>query len=278
MQETDFTLSSSGQTSLAGRIWLPDEPPIGVVCLVHGHGEHSGRYLHVAQAMTAVGLVMMAFDLRGHGRSGGNRGGGTSYELFMDDIQSLLDSAGNRYPGLPVFLYGHSLGANLVLNFALSRKPALHGVVATGAWLRLSMQPPAALMMVARAMNILAPGMTFKTGLDTSQLSRDPKVVADYVNDPLVHSMISARLGLEFEKHGEWALAHAAQFPLPLYLGHGGADGITSVAAVREFASALPVDRCTLNVYESLYHEIHNEPEQAVILADIIAWIQGKIA
>jgi alpha-beta hydrolase superfamily lysophospholipase len=277
MQETDFSLVSAGQVNLVGRIWLPDEPARAVVCLVHGQGEHSGRYAHVARVLTAAGYVILALDLPGHGRSGGKRGGEVTYENYLSDVQSLLDTAARRYPDLPVFLYGHSMGGNLVLNFVLRRKPVLRGVIATGPWLRLAFAPSPALLLAGRVMYKLAPNLTMKTNLDTAYLSRDHDVVEAYIHDPLVHSMISAQLGLDIGAAGEWALAHASQFPLPLFLAHGGADAITSPAASRQFAAAIPGERCTLTIYDNLYHEIHNEPEQGIVLADITAWMQNRL-
>ena len=124
MQHIEFTQQAPDGVQFYFQGWQPETPPKAVVCLVHGLGEHSGRYAHVAAALNDAGYALLGFDLRGHGKSGGPRGHTPSYETLMDDIGRLLAEAAQRYPGQPQFLYGHSLGGNLVLNYALRRKPA----------------------------------------------------------------------------------------------------------------------------------------------------------
>ena len=241
---------------------------------MHGLGEHSGRYAHVAAALNDAGYALLGLDLRGHGKSGGPRGHTPSYDTLLDDIGRLLDEAAARYPGLPRCLYGHSLGGNLVLNYALRRKPSIAGVVATSPWLRLSSAPPAARMTLGRVMNRLLPAFVQSSGLDPTGLSRDPEVVRAYKVDPLVHDRLSARLGMAAIANGEWAIAHAAEFPaVPLLLVHGTGDPMTSAVATQEFAAKVP-GGCTLKLWEGFYHETHNEPEKADVLAYMIGWMQ----
>ena len=123
-----YRTTPDGQ-KLFGREWLPDQAPLGVVCLVHGLGEHTGRYTHLANALTAEGYALAGYDLRGHGRSEGKRGHASSYEALLDDIELLLKAVNEQFSGSPTFLYGHSLGGNLVLNYVLRRKPGLTGVI-----------------------------------------------------------------------------------------------------------------------------------------------------
>ena len=236
MKTFETSWKSSDGTDLYARGCEPDGAPRAVVCLVHGLGEHVARYENVATALTAEGFVLFGFDQRGHGRSGGPRGHVPSYDQMMDDIALLLEQTAARYPGLPMFLYGHSMGGNEVLNFSLRRKPELKGVIATGPFLRLAFQPPAAQVTLARMMNGLFPSFTQKSGLELAALSRDQKVVDAYVADPLVHNKITARLFVELFDSGEWALNRAGEFTLPLLLMHGSADRLTSSNATREFA------------------------------------------
>jgi len=114
-----------------------------IICLVHGMGEHSGRYAHVADRLTNAGYSLIALDLRGHGKSPGPRGDIPSYKAFMWDISSLLEISNKKFPQIPSFLYGHSLGENLVLNYVLRNKPRVKGVIATGPWFHLAFEPPA---------------------------------------------------------------------------------------------------------------------------------------
>jgi acylglycerol lipase len=272
MQHIEFTQQAPDGVQFYFQGWQPETPPKAVVCLVHGLGEHSGRYAHVAATLNDAGYVLLGFDLRGHGKSGGPRGHTPSYETLMDDIGRLLAEAAQRYPDQPQFLYGHSLGGNLVLNYALRRKPGLAGVVATSPAIRTATPPPGSQITLAKVMNKIRPGMQMSNGLALDGLARDPEVIRAYTNDPLVHNKISVRLALETLQAGEWALAHAAEFPLPLLLAHGSADKITSATASAEFAKKVPGD-CTFKLWDGFYHETHNEPEKAEVLSFMIDWL-----
>jgi alpha-beta hydrolase superfamily lysophospholipase len=254
--------------------WEPNEKPKAVVVLVHGHGEHVGRYTHVAEAFTKAGYALVGFDLRGHGKSGGPRGHAPSYEALMDDIAVFLEQVIRRYPKLPMFIYGHSLGGNLVLNFILRRRPNAVGAIVTAPWLKLAFDPPAAQVSLARIMNKIAPGFTQHSKLDTKALSHDAQVVKAYNNDPLVHDKISARLYLGMYDSGLLALEHAAEFPIPLLLMHGTADQITSYNASREFAER-GGEKVTWRAWDGLYHEIHNEPQKAEVLKTMTVWMNS---
>jgi len=272
MQISEWNWKSCDDLDLYARAWEPNGEPKASIMLVHGLGEHVVRYDHVAAALTEAGYAMLGFDLCGHGKSGGPRGHTTSYDALMDDIAAFSVQVDKRYPGLPIFLYGHSLGGNLVLNYALRRKPDLRGVIATGPWLKLAFAPPASQVTLGRLMNGIAPGFTQHSKLNTNGLSHDQAVVSAYENDPLVHDKISARLFVEMYETGNWALDHAAEFPLPLLLMHGSADPITSAEASQEFAEKAG-DKVTLKIWDGLYHEIHNEPEKAEVFKVMLDWL-----
>lgn len=260
---------------LYAQCWQPDGEVSGTICLVHGHGDHSGRYAHVAAALGEDGYATIAFDHRGHGKSSGPRGHVPSYDAFMDDVARLLDEAARRYPGRPRVLYGQSMGGNLAINYALRRRPALAGVVATSPWLRLAFEPPPLKLALGRMMDRILPSFSQASGLDTTAISRDPAAVRAYDDDPLNHDRISARLFNGVYGAGLWALHHAAEFPLPLLLLHGGADRITSAAASREFAARAP--GCTFRQWDACYHEIHNEPERDVMLDYVKNWLRSTV-
>jgi acylglycerol lipase len=287
------------QAPLYSQGWEPKDSPTAVVCLVHGLGEHSGRYSQVAAALTEAGYALLGGDLRGHGKSGGVRGHIPSVDAAMDDIGRLLEEADARYRDRPRFLYGHSLGGNLVLNYALRRSapnpvsaspargkgtgsstepapPGLAGVIATGPSLRVAQPISGAKLAAGKVMYRLWPAFRMANGLDRTGLSRDVKVVRAYDDDPLVHDRVSARLGLDLFLTGEYALEHAAEFPVPLLLMHGTADRLTSAAASQEFA--LRADgHCTLKLWNGLYHEVHNEPERDEVLRFMIAWLESQV-
>jgi acylglycerol lipase len=277
---SDFTRTATDGLSLYFQGWEPENSPAAAVCLVHGLGEHSGRYGHVAAALNQAGYALLAFDLRGHGRSGGQRGHSPTCAAMLDDVDQLLGQAAARFPGRPRFLYGHSLGGGLVLCYVLRccspangrEVPDLAGVIATGPTLRTAFAPPAWKLAVGKVTYNLLPAMSMPNGLDRSALSRDPLVVELYNRDPLVHDRLSARLGMDILRSGELALEHAAQLPVPLLLMHGAEDRITSAGASREFADRSN-GMCTLKIWDGLYHEIHNEPDKQQVLEYMIAWL-----
>jgi alpha-beta hydrolase superfamily lysophospholipase len=270
MKTFEWQWKSFDGLDMFARGWVPEEDPKAVVCLVHGLGEHIGRYEHVGAVFAAAGYALLGFDLRGHGKSGGPRGYTPSYDAVLDDITAFIKQARERYPAKPCFLYGHSLGGNLVLNYALRRKPDLKGLIATGPWLKLAFQPPAFKVVLGRTMNKLAPGFSQASELDTAALSHDPKVVEAYIKDPLVHDKISARLFVSTYDSGLYAFDHAAEFPLPLLLMHGADDRITS-------AGAAAPKYVTTRLWEKCLHEIHNEFVQGEVLKTMVAWLDAQV-
>ncbi|PKP55780.1 lysophospholipase, partial [Candidatus Atribacteria bacterium HGW-Atribacteria-1] len=249
MKHTEFKFKTFDGLQLFGQSWQPENQSRAVVCLVHGMGEHSGRYAHVADALTQAGYLLFTFDIRGHGKSSGLRGHTPSYKALLQDISSLLEVANKKFPQLPSFLYGHSLGGNLVLNYVLRRQLHFKGVIATDPWFRLAFEPPRFKIILAQITNYVWPSFSQKNGLDTKVLSHDPEVVHAYENDPLVHDHISARMFISIYQAGEWALEHASEFSLPLLLMHGGDDKIISVEASREFADKIN-ENCTFKIWD----------------------------
>ena len=245
-----------------------------MVCLVHGLGEHIGRYVDTARVLTEAGYVLSGFDMRGHGKSEGKRGHTPSYDALMGDISLLIGESSRRFPNKQIFLFGHSLGGNLVLNYALRRGDHLQGVIATSPDLRLAFKPPVWKLFLANLMNHIWPSMHQSTGLDTDALSRIPEVVDAYKNDPLVHNFITPRMFVRMTEAGDRALKNAARFPCALLLMHGSGDRITSPEASREFAEKAG-RRCSFKLWEGLFHEIHNEPEKKMVLEYMKNWLNS---
>lgn len=277
MKHTEFKFRTFDGLQLFGQSWQPEDQSRAVVCLIHGLGEHSGRYAHVADSLTQAGYTLISFDLRGHGRSEGQLGHSPSYEALLNDIDFLLGEAEQHFSQLPRFLYGHSLGGNLVLNYVLRRKPELKGVVTTGPWIRLAFELPAFKVILVKVTNQIWPSFSQISGLDTKAISRDPEVVRAFENDPLVHYHISARMFISIYQAGQWVLEHASELPIPLLLMHGGDDKLSSVEASREFADKI-TKNCTLKIWDGLYHEIHNEPEKEEVFKFLIDWLDKEVS
>lgn len=260
---------------LHGQMWRPEGQAKGLVCLVHGLGEHSGRYAHLAAFLTQAGYALAAFDLRGHGQSEGQRGHASRYQVLMDDITDFLTEVKKHFPDDPCFLYGHSLGGNLVINYGLRQQPDLHGLIVSAPVLRLAFEPPIWKMTLGKMAYKLWPTLSMPNGLDVHALSRDTAVLVAYQNDPWVHDHLSAQLGFDILEAGAWALEHAAELSPDMLLMHGGADQITAPEASREFA-AQAGERCQLKIWEGLYHEINNEPEKETVFAYLLAWLERE--
>lgn len=272
MKTRDWVWESRDGLEMFAQSWEPEKSPKAVVCLVHGLGEHAGRYAHVGKALANASFVLLGFDLRGHGKSGGQRGHFPSFDALMDDINRHIQEAGKRFPGLPVFLYGHSLGGFLILNYATYHKHSLKGVITTGAGLRSPVLEQKVKITLSKILGGLLPTVTIPTGLDADSLTRNPEIVRAYKEDPLVHdkaTLSAARVGISAVDH---AFAHAAEFPIPLLMMHGAVDRVTYPRGSQEFANIVP-ENCTLKVWDGLYHEIHNEPEQAEVFKFMVNWM-----
>ena len=257
--------------------WNPDaSQPRAVICLVHGIGEHTLRYLNVAEAFTKEDYVLFGADLRGHGRYGGPRGHFPSIEAVLLDIDLLLEQAHKLYPDLPLILYGHSLGGILVLHYGLKQKPDVKGIIASSPGLHTALEEQPVKVIAAKILGSLIPSVTIPSGLDANAISHDKEVVEVYNNDPLVHNKMSLGFGKIMLNVIQWTLEHADEFSLPLLLMHGKADSIAYPSSSIEFASKLN-KKCKLVLWEGAYHELHNEPEKAEVFKTMTGWINEQL-
>ena len=271
MSAAPYKWKSSDGKEIYGHNWKV-ENPWAVIVLVHGMGEHCHRYEHVAKAFNEAGYSVYSFDHRGHGRTEGKKGHTPSYDHLLNVVDDVLKLAKKDNGDKPVFLYGHSMGGNVVVNMALRRKPEIKGVIASSPWLKLAFEPPALQVMLAKVVKGLLPGLTQPSKLDVNSISRDKEEVKKYSNDPLVHDRISTIFFLSVHEAGLYALDHAKEFEYPLYIFHGSDDKLTSHDASKEFAGAVP--NSTWKSWEGLYHECHNEPEQDEVIKEMIEWVR----
>lgn len=275
MQASTYTWQGPDSSTLFARHW-PVTDPRAVVVLVHGIGEHTGRYEHVGQYFYSRGVALIGADLAGHGRSSGKRGHVGDYEHYLDHIEQTITEARAFYPEAPMILYGHSMGGNLALNYLLSRRPThLAGVVASAPQIKLAFEPPKAILAVARLLRRVLPAVTRDTELKVEHISRDPEVVAAYQADELVHGDVSFNLAVSLLNRSDYILQQHDELTAPLLLMHGTADQITSAEGSRALAEQAQGD-IALKLWEGLYHEIHNEPEQQEVLTYTCDWILQK--
>jgi alpha-beta hydrolase superfamily lysophospholipase len=275
MQTSEEILQSKDGLKLHGKCWLPDQAPETVICLVHGHGEHIGRYDELATYFNSQNIGFYGIDMRGHGLSEGKRGHIPSYELVMSDIEELLKWARVEHHDARLILYGHSLGGNYVAHFALTNEiKELAGVVISAPWLELALVPPKSKVTLANFARHIYPSLLNSTGLDANGLSHDQTIIDKYLNDPLVHDQISANLFYLATMSGANSLEKVANLRVPALIMHGNEDPITSAAASQQFAEKANI---TFKLWEGMKHEIHNEIGKKEVWDYTINWIEKHL-
>jgi alpha-beta hydrolase superfamily lysophospholipase len=277
MPTTDTSLTTKDGTPLRLRVYRPDGPAIGVVVVTHGHGEHLGRYNHIAAALCAAGLVVYTYDLRGHGRSGGKKGHSPSFLTYVDDLFELHDLASRADPKLRLWLMGHSLGGLITLTYAVRRVPPVAGVVVTSPLLRAKFAPPGWKVLMAQVMAGLLPSVTVSTELgDSVKMSHDEALLKSMPDQDLEHSQMSMRVGRDLLEIMDDTLAKAPSLKLPLLMLQGDQDGAVDPQTTRAFFDRAGSADKTFKLYPGLYHEIMNETEREQVLGDIVAWVDKR--
>jgi acylglycerol lipase len=272
MSHFEFERKSFDGLSLYFQGWQPDGETKGVICLVHGLGEHSGRYAHWASMLSSAGYTLMTYDLRGHGKSGGKRGHASSFDDYIKDTDILLKEATDKFPGKPCFLYGHSLGGLIVNYYVLNQKPKLAGVIVTALSNNTSLQKQKTKIMLSKILGSIAPTLTIQSGLVPSTICRDPEVVERYITDPLVHHQVTVGWGKSALHAISWSDQHASEWTLPVLYMHGEKDELGYSEGSREFSNKIKSD-CTLKIWPGLYHEVHNEPEKEQVFVYLRDWL-----
>ena len=276
MTEKDLSWKSPDGITFFAHTWSPDGEVRAAITLVHGFGEHCLRYTPYFKYFTGQGIAILGFDLRGHGQTGGKRGAIKSYDSLMDDIETAIKYTKKEFPGVSHFIYGHSMGGNLALNFLIRRSPDLTGGIIGSPWLTLTHDPNFILKAIVSFLKRLLPNITVDSGLESDYISTDKEVVERYRNDPLNHGRISFRLFSEITRTGLWAIVNSSKLNVPVLLMHGNADKITS-----HYASKLTVRNSNGKIeyveWEGRYHELHNETNQSEVAKKVIGWIMERI-
>ncbi len=268
-------IQTSDRIQLKGHLFKSELAPIGVMVIVHGMGEHGGRYAHVADFYNKKGIHCLAFDLRGHGKSDGQRGHTPSFTQLMDDLQKMQEEAKKQFPDLPILWYGHSMGGNLSLNYFIRNQPNIKAAIISAPYIRLAFDPPKWKTVLGKWSASILPTLSQPTGLDAKAISRDKKVVDKYVKDPLVHDKITSSFFVNVHFAGPYILENQSKLNVPIYLLHGKADQLTSFAASEELAKKNT--KITWKPWPNLYHEMHNEPEQNEVLNAQWEWLKQQI-
>ncbi len=271
----DYNIILSNGQVLKGIIKSPGEKLRALIIMVHGHVEHIQRYDHWAELFNGNNIGFTGVDLPGHGRSDGKRGHVRDGELLMEMIDVMMDESNKTFPGMPVFLYGHSFGGGIVLNYLLKRNPEIKGAIVTSPTLRLAFESGKAKLMLAAIMKNIFPGLIQPSGLPVEYLSHDREIIEKYINDPLVHDNISVSLFHALMSFSNYSLSHASELKLPLLLVHGSNDMICSPEGSIEFAGKTGM--AELKIWNGGYHELHNEPFKKEVFDYILSWINKKL-
>ena len=276
MPSRETILKAADGTPLFVTDWLiaPPEAAVGSIVLMHGLGEHSGRYGHVARFFNDCGLSVRAYDHRGHGRSGGARGDVPDDTAILQDAKIVIDDLTHRLArqdAAPPLLFGHSMGGLFAARFATAHLSPLRGLILSSP--ALSIPISGVQKLLSNILASIAPGFSVPNGLQTKYLSHDPAVEAAHRTDPLVHPKISPRLLRSMLAAIDFAQKHAAALTIPTLLVVAGDDHLVDARGSDAFFKQLAPAIGTMIRYDDFYHEIFNEVESRRVFEDVRAWL-----
>lgn len=268
-----YKVQTKDQILLHVHQWNDNKKPKGTLCIIHGLGEHQGRYAHVAKFYIDRGFQVYSYDQRGHGKSEGKRGHSPGLAYNLDDLERVIKTIPHQH----LFLYGHSFGGNVLVNFLLRKQPQhLRGAILSAPWMQLVNEPNAFEFGMAKAMNKIFPSFTQNNKLDSYELSNDNKTCQDYLEDPLNHNQISVRLFSEFYSAGKWAIENAEKLPIETLLVHGSNDAIVSSKGTVQFA-VNSKGLANYKIFENTKHEAHNDLIQEELFIYMLNWMENRL-
>ena len=273
---TDLALRTADGLELAGLALRPAGEPKAAVAMVHGFGEHARRYAGLHRVLLEAGHAVAAADLRGFGRSPGARGHVDRWDDYRADAAAIVGLAGSLAPGRPVFLFGHSMGGLIVLDFALHRPDGLAGVIASGPALLQAGRRRPLQELAAVLLSRIVPRAGVELGLDPQGISSEPEEVAAYLADPLVHGRASMRWGAEILRTMAATRERAGEFARPLLLLHGALDPINAPEGSRAFHDACGHPDRTLRLYPGCRHEVHHDVGRRRMERDLLRWLAER--
>ena len=273
---SELALRTADGLELAGLALRPAGEPKAAVAMVHGFGEHARRYGELHRVLLDAGYAVGAADLRGFGRSPGPRGHVDGWGDYRADAAAIVGLAGSLAPGRPVFLFGHSMGGLIVLDFALHRPDGLAGVLASGPALVQAGRRSPLRELAAVALSRIVPRASAELGLDPQGISSQPEEVAAYLADPLVHGRASMRWGAEILRTMAATREAAAAFARPLLLLHGALDPINAPEGSRAFHDACGHPDRTLRLYPGCRHEVHHDVGRRRMERDLLRWLAER--
>ncbi len=274
MQHTKGWLAGTNGLDLYYQRWLPDHAMQAVVGMVHGLGSHSGWFMTLARSLVAQGYGVYAIDLRGHGQSPGQRGYINDWVEFRGDVQQFWQLIQAQNPGIPCFALGHSLGAMIVLDYALHSPETLTGIITLAPAIGMVGVPPWKLV-IGQILSKVWPRFALDNGLADKLGSQDPALMLAYSQDPLRHSKGTARLATEFLKTRRWVRSRLPQLTIPILVLQGSCDQVTSPESSRTAFTQLPDLDKTYREYPDAYHDLHDDTCALTVSQDILHWLEN---
>ncbi|ARV59971.1 lysophospholipase [Nostocales cyanobacterium HT-58-2] len=276
MTHIEGTFIGAGGLNLYYQSWLPQTQVRAIIAIVHGLGAHSGLFNNAVQHLIPQGYAIYAFDLRGHGRSPGQRGHINAWAEFREDLHTFLMRIQERTTGCACFVWGHSLGAVIALDYALHFPESVQGLILTAPALG-KVKVPAFKIALGRMFSRVWPRFSLKVGIKRVASSRDPIVLAAHVQDPLRHEYGSARLATEFFAAQKWVQTHATDLQVPLLILHGSADSVTPPEGSLAFFEQVTFPDKERYVYQGDYHDLDLDINYQDVFADLENWLERHL-
>ena len=273
-QKREETFQSADGLELYYQSWQPQASAKAVLVVVHGHGGHSGIFTKMVEYFVARNYVIYSFDLRGHGRSPGQRGYINSWAEYRADLAAFLELVKTHQPNLTLFLIGQSMGGTIALDYVLRKSSRLQGLILLSPALGLTVSPWK--LLIGKLLSRIQPHFALDAGIDMSSGSRDRSVVAANAQDPLRHGQGTARLATELLQTIDWVQAHAHKLQVPLLILHGGADQVTPLESSRLFFERVIIADKEMYEYPESYHELHNDLNYQEVFTDIEKWLERR--
>lgn len=271
---TEGILKAWDGFDLFWQTWEPELEPRGVVLLMHGFGEHSARYHHLATFLVRAGYAVMAIDARGHGRSGGRRAHVDQFDEFPRDLDRVVAEAEERWPDRYLVVFGHSNGGLIALHHALMSPGRVEAYAVTSPFLGFKVKVPLLKALAGNLMSSIWPTLALPTDLDPAVLSSNREVVEKYANDPLVTEVATARWFTETKEAQQELLSNAGQVRAPFLFLVSGSDELADAEAAEEVFHRLGSPEREFEILPDLLHEVMNEPGWEGLARRVVGWFE----
>lgn len=277
MKHFEGQFAGVGPLNLYYQTWQGHKSPKANIVLIHGLGSHSDTFTSVVKALVAQGYWVYGFDLRGHGRSEGQRGYINRWSEFREDLAALLQIVLAASPNCPCFLYGHSLGATITLEYAMHYPQSVQGIILSALPIgKVGLSPVK--FLIGRFLSSVWPHFTLKTGIDLSAGSRDPAAVKIRAQDPLRHTYGRARLSTEFFSTIKWLQTHITDLKVPVLMLHGSADRTVPPDGSRLYFEKISFPNKQYIEYPGAFHDLHLDWDSEQVLADVEYWLDQQLS